>query len=240
MLFRSATDQRHIRAAEHRTIWITDGDDGMSSLTVEAPTVRIRAAWEGIDAHARQLHAMEGETRTLAQLRADVAADLLTGGDDRIDPVVAVTVPVLTLLGEDDAPATLEGCGPIDTATAKRLAGKAKSWIRVLTDPVRGTILDVDRALRRPPAALRRWVQQNHPTCTFPGCTRPARKSDVDHLVDWQFGGRTSSGNLGPKCEHHHRVKHETLWRHEKEADDGAERWVSPTGHTADLDPPPF
>ena len=235
-----STDERHAQAAQQRTAWVTDGDDGMSALTVHAPTVRIRAVWDGLDAHARQLNAMDGETRTMAQLRADVATDLLTGGDDRIDPVVAVTVPVLTLLGEGDTPATLEGYGPIDTATAKGLAGKAKSWIRVLTDPVTGTILDVDRTLRRPPAALRRWVQQTQPTCTFPGCNRPARTSDVDHVVDWQFGGRTSAVNLGPKCEHHHTLKHDTLWRHEKQPGTGAESWTSPTGHTAGVDPPPF
>jgi hypothetical protein len=62
----------------------------------------------------------------------------------------------------------------------------------------------------------------------------------VDHVVDWQFGGRTSSGNLGPKCEHHHVIKHGTLWRHEKDSETGAEHWTSPTGHETDLDPPPF
>ena len=235
-----STDDRHVQAAQHRNTWLTDGDDGMSTLTVEAPTVRLHAAWNGIDAHARHLQTVEGETRTLAQLRADVATDLLTGGDERVEPIVAVTVPVLTLLGEGDAPATLEGYGPIDTATAKRLAGKAKSWIRVLTDPVSGTILDVDRKLRRPPAALRRWVAQTQPVCTFPGCTRPARTSDLDHRIDWQHGGPTAGHNLGPKCEHHHVIKHGTLWRHDKDPDTGAEHWTSPTGHETDLDPPPF
>ncbi|WP_396655167.1 DUF222 domain-containing protein [Microbacterium sp.] len=234
------TDDRHAQAAQHRTMWLTDGDDGMSTLTVEAPTVRLHAAWNGIDEHVRRLQRMEDESRTLAQLRADVATDLLTGGDERIDPVIAVTVPVLSLLGEHDAPAMLEGCGPVDAPTAERLAGKAKSWIRVLTDPVTGTVLDVDRAVRRPPAALRRWVQQTQKTCTFPGCARPARTGDVDHRVDWQHGGPTAAANLSPKCRHHHRVKHETLWRHEQNPDTGREHWTSPTGHRTALDPPPF
>lgn len=58
---------------------------------------------------------------------------------------MAITVPVMTLLVESDEPATLDGYGPIDLDTAKCLAGSATSCIRVLTHPVTGTVLDVDR-----------------------------------------------------------------------------------------------
>ncbi|HET8927258.1 MAG TPA: HNH endonuclease [Microbacterium sp.] len=236
----SSIEDRHKVAAKHRTAWLNDGDDAMSTLTIEAPTVALHAAWNVIDTRARHLRTQADETRTLAQLRADVAADLLTGGDDRIDPVVAITVPVLTLLGHDKQPATLDGYGPIDLDTAKKLAGKAKSWVRILTHPVTGTILDVDRKTRRPPADLRRWVRLTQPTCTFPGCSRSARDCDIDHRLDWAHGGPTSADNLGPQCEPHHIVQHGTLWQHERDPDTGEDFWTSPTGHRADLDPPPF
>ncbi|NYE19957.1 HNH endonuclease signature motif containing protein [Microbacterium immunditiarum] len=153
---------------------------------------------------------------------------------------VAVTIPVLTLLGESDEPAILHEYGPIDRDTARRLAGDASSWVRMLTHPVTGTVLDVDRRTYRVPADLRRWLGVAHPTCVFPGCSRPARDCDVDHRVDWQHGGTTSAENLAPECESHHRLKHGSLWKLERDPDAGAMRWVSPSGHEADADPPPF
>ncbi|MFT4230773.1 MAG: HNH endonuclease signature motif containing protein, partial [Microbacterium sp.] len=173
--------------------------------------------------------------------RADALCDLtIRGGGHDIEPVVAITVPALTLLGHDDAPATLDGYGPIDLETARRLAGGAKSWIRILTDPVAGTVVDVDRKTRRVPADLRRWAMIVHSTCIFPGCNRLARECDLDHRVDWQFGGPTAGTNLGPVCASHHAVKHETRWRLEREPDTGRLFWISPTGVVTDVDPPPF
>ncbi len=237
----ASIDERHREAAQERTVWITDGDDAMSTFSVQAPTVDVHAAWNAVDAHARQLRDQPDETRTLAQLRADVFVDILARGEGGgVDPVVAVTVPMTTLLGEDDTPATLDGYGPIDLDTAKRLAGSAKSWIRILTHPVTGTVLDVDRTTYRVPADLRRWVTIEQTTCIFPGCARLARECDIDHRVDWQYGGPTASTNLGPECKHHHVVKHGTLWRLERDPDTGVLQWISPTGAVTDIDPPPF
>lgn len=234
-------DIRHIRAAEDRYVQVDDGDDAMSTMTVHGPTVDMHAAWNAIDRRARHLRAQPDERRTLAQLRADVFADVLARGPEGgIDPVVAITVPVMTLLGRDDRPATLDGYGPIDLESARRIAGSAKSWIRILSDPVTGTVLDVDRATHRVPADLRRWVMNTQTTCVFPGCSRPARECDVDHRVDWQYGGRTAADNLAPACRHHHVVKHGTLWRLGSDPETGTPRWTSPTGAVAGLDPPPF
>jgi len=101
-----------------------------------------------VDEAARHLRALEGESRRLAQLRADVAIDLLrnaAGPAGSGKPAVAVTIPVLTLLGHGDEPAILDGYGPIDRDTAARLAGDATSWVRILTHPVTGTVLDLER-----------------------------------------------------------------------------------------------
>ena len=78
----------------------------------------------------------------------------------------------MTVLGHDDGPAILDGYGPIDLDTARRLAGEASSWIRILTHPVTGTVLDVDRTTYRVPKALRRWLGVRDPVCVGPGCTR--------------------------------------------------------------------
>ncbi|MCD2169706.1 HNH endonuclease [Microbacterium sp. JC 701] len=152
---------------------------------------------------------------------------------------VIVTVPALTLLGASAEPATLEGYGPIDLDTARRLAGNATSWIRLLTDPVTGAPLALDRKTHRVPLALRRWLGVTHPTCVFPGCNRAARECDIDHRTAWAEGGTTDEDNLDPKCRHHHRLRHETLWE-PSASPDGDLTWRSPRGETFDADPPPF
>lgn len=239
-------DERHAQAHARRTVWRQDLPDGMATLGVHMSATTAHEAFRRIDAMARHLRAHDDERRTLAQLRADVAADLLVHGLGTEDsaqaatvrPIVAITIPALTLLGHGDQPATLEGYGPIPLREARRLAGTATSWIRVLTRPVTGTVLDVDRTVYRVPKAMRRWLTVHMPTCTFPGCGRPARDCDIDHDVDWQFGGTTSTANTSPKCRHHHRVKHETRWACDNVGD--GVQWTSPTGWKSTNDPPPF
>ncbi len=233
--------ERARAAAETRRVWIENELDGMAIVSMRLPADVAHRGFAGIDAMARSLHARPGETRTLDQLRGDVAGDLLTGrGDGRAVSVsVAVTVPVMTLLGVSDEPATLDGYGPIDAETARRLAAHAPSFTRLLTHPVSGGLLDVDRTSYRPPADLKRWLAVNDVLCTFPGCGRPARTSDVDHTVDRQYGGPTRADNLAHLCRHHHRLKHMTWWSVRQEPDRQIV-WTSPTGHVRNADPPPF
>ncbi|HAP91335.1 MAG TPA: endonuclease, partial [Arthrobacter bacterium] len=59
---------------------------------------------------------------------------------------VLVTVPVLSLLGLTDEPATLDGYGPIPPSMARQLiADGAESFHRVLTDPRDGAPLEIGR-----------------------------------------------------------------------------------------------
>ncbi|KTR86684.1 hypothetical protein NS220_18135, partial [Microbacterium testaceum] len=155
-------------------------------------------------------------------------------------PTVVVTIPALTLLGADDRPATLDGYGPIDLDTARRLAGEASSWVRLLTHPVSGAPLVLDRQTYRVPAALRRWLGVTSPTCVFPGCNRPAHDCDLDHLTAWADGGTTDADNLAPECRHHHRLRHGTRWTPTQAPSAGDLQWTSPLGGTYGTDPPPF
>lgn len=263
-------DDRHRRAARDRGVWMTPELDGMATLNALLPADRARHVMSCLDRAARHLHAAADEQRTLAQLRADVLADLVTTpapdaapvpatppmgptglapasstAKDRhpappTAPTVVVTVPALTLLGVDDTPATLEGYGPIDLDTARRLAGEARSWVRLLTHPVSGAPLVLDRQTYRVTAALRRWLGVTSPTCVFPGCNRTARDCDIDHVTAWADGGTTDADNLEPECRHHHRVRHETRWTPSYDPVTGALRWNSPLGGTYGTDPPPF
>jgi hypothetical protein len=249
----SLTD-RHTRCAARRGVWLDSDLDGMATLHLHLPAPEAHGAFDRIDRAARSLKDLPDDERTLGQLRADVAASLLLDGETidrpdgpgcatafphRIRPRVSVTVPVLTLLGRSDEPGILDGYGPIDPATARRLAADAPSFTRILTHPETGAVLSVGRTTYRVPADLRRALAHRDVTCRFPGCTRSATDSDVDHTVEWQHDGPTDADNLAHLCRHHHRLRHTTTWR-VRHRPGGVLEWTSPTGrhHTTAPEPP--
>jgi hypothetical protein len=237
--------ERHELAETRRGVWIEPDRDGMGWLTAYLTADKLAMISAGLDATAFGLFADADEQRTMAQLRADVLVDLLTatGADTRASSVgvtVALTVPVLSLLGQSREPAILEGFGPIDIETARRLCAGAPSITRLLTDPVRGTVLEMDARQYRPSAALRRWLGIQQVTCDFPGCGRRAANCDLDHTEAWSDGGRTSAGNLTHRCRKHHTMKHQTKWRVERPPGSDRAVWTSPTGYRRVADSPPF
>lgn len=237
-----ALAERHREAADDRRAALDDQRDGMAWLGFRLPAPQAQAAWERIDQTARHLAGAPDERRTLDQLRADVGADLLTGWNDPATAprvTVGVLVPMMTMLGLSEEPATLDRFGPIDADTARRLAAHAPSFHRILTHPVSGTILDVDRTVYRPPADLERWLKLRDGTCRFTGCGRSARHCDLDHTVAWAQGGRTAADNLAALSRRHHTLKHRSRWRVEQRPG-GTLVWTSPTGHVSTSDPPPF
>lgn len=69
----------------------------------------------------------------------------------------------------------------------------------------------------------------NH-TCVFPWCTRPARKTDSEHVIPYAKGGTTSSDNQAPLCRPHHRLKTHATWRYTM-LEPGSFLWTSPHGY---------
>jgi hypothetical protein len=184
----------------------------------------------------------EPPSRTLDQLRADVTAGLLldgvtpTGLGAGIRGTVMVTVSVLTLLGLDEEPATLEGYGPISPEAAREIAGHAPSFTRILTHPETGVILSVGKEQYKVTKGIRKVLRVRDETCRFPGCSRPAMKSDIDHTQDWQYDGLTDCDNLAHLCEGHHRLKHLSQWSVTQEPG-GILVWTSPGQRTYRTDP---
>jgi len=245
--------ERHERARAERRVEVEPARDGMAWLHLhlavdDALLIRDRLDRVATDARGEPCEASgTADSRTPDQLRADVARDLLLQGIPPIGeafhvaaatvrPTVHVTVPVLTLLGVDDAAGELEGYGPIDPDTARRLAAQAPSFTRILTHPVSNTVLDVDRTTYRPPADLARWLRVRDETCRFPGCNRRAARCELDHTDDWADDGRTAFDNLTHLCPYHHHMKHETSWsvRH---LEHGTLEWCSPAGRRHVTDP---
>nr|WP_276512202.1 DUF222 domain-containing protein [Cryobacterium roopkundense] len=132
---------RRTKCLTDRRVQLFPGIDGMSTLWISAASDDLQAVFNRVSDAATNLQDID-ETRTLAQLRTDVATDLLltgvteTGLGAGLRATVNITVPVLTLMGKSEEPGELEGYGPIDPETARRLAGTATSFTRILVHPI--------------------------------------------------------------------------------------------------------
>ena len=245
--------ERHEAARHLRGVAFEDGADGMSTLYYTDSTVHVHAVFNRLTTAA---HGVNGplETRSLNERRADIFAHVMLAeidgqvsgvvpdeDDDEhfvrwfrgIRAQVILAVPVLTLLGQSDEPAILDGCIPIDPLTARRLAGTTKSLVRILTHPETGATLSIGRRRYKVPKDLRTYLQIRDLTCRFPGCEQPAQLSDMDHTLDWQFGGETRASNLASLCPGHHTLKGESAWT-VTQADDnsGILTWIDPSGRS--------
>ncbi|WP_052460367.1 HNH endonuclease signature motif containing protein [Microbacterium gorillae] len=266
-------DERHQAARAARCVEVRDGADGMSDLYAHLPTVQAHGIADRLHRYARRIknHPTDPgsgggsggdgvrDERTLAQIQADVFADLLlttdptTAGDGlaTIRAHVQVNIPASILTGtstgtgaegggappEGGLPgvAELVGHGPIDSDTARALAGAAPGWDRLFVNPTTGHVLEIDRY--QPSADQRRILRVRDEHCRFPGCRYPATRSDADHTIDAALGGPTAISNLGHFCRRHHTLKHHTRWRADN-LPGGLIRWTSPLGITYTDKPP--
>ncbi|TPV51352.1 DUF222 domain-containing protein [Pseudarthrobacter phenanthrenivorans] len=144
---------------------------------------------------------------------------------------VLVTVPVFSLLGLTDEPASLDGFGPIPASMARKLvANGAGSFYRVLIDPHGGAPLEIGRTSYRLTQAMKNALRLRDGKCTFPGCNNPAFDNGADHLTAWQHGGTTGISNLAQLCPKHHRLKHNSGWEPTSATRNEPPGWISPTG----------
>lgn len=100
----------------------------------------------------------------------------------------------------------VEGLGPLEPATARRLA--CTGSLALLVTDADGEVLHLGRARRLASAAQRRALRATQHTCQFPGCHQ-SRHLDVHHVVPWSEGGRTDVEDLALLCRRHHMLVHE-------------------------------
>lgn len=136
---------------------------------------------------------------------------------DLVRAEIVVHIPAAVLLGASDDVAELEGYGVIDARTARELAASVPTWQRVWTDDD-GVPVKLGRTAYRPPESLKRFIRFRDGVCLVPGCSCAARRSEVDHTIEWQDGGTTDADNLALLCPKHHALKSLALFMLRKKA----------------------
>ncbi|WP_103350418.1 DUF222 domain-containing protein [Amycolatopsis sp. CA-128772] len=204
-------------------------DTGVSNMLINnAPTEKATAAYARVDQAARALKTAD-EPRTLDQLRADVAIDLLlsgTGGPGARTEVF-LHIDLATYLGLGQSPATLAGRGPIAAAVARHIISGADTTLRrVLTDPRTGQATELSPT--RYPVQRDEFIRIRDQECRQPGCTRPAQSCGVE-------GTRTKGAGEGAAdqpvtyCARHRRLKGQPGWDFEVTSD-GTVNVTTPAG----------
>ena len=149
--------------------------------------------------------------------------------------------------------------GRLEEGQRLLLLDQLRSWCtdsrtRITIKPVIDLNTDLSTSGYAIPDRIREQVILRDRTCVFPWCTRPARRCDIDHVVEFDHDadtadrpqpGPTTTSNLAALCRFHHRLKTHSAWRYQTTAP-GVFEWTSPHGHryrrdhtgTTALDPP--
>lgn len=229
-------EKRYASAVEQRRLVRESTPDGSANLMIfhTAPN-RAGEAFNRVDHIAQSLRS-PGENRTLDQLRADVAIDLLTGRMDYKTTgrgTVDLLVDLATLAELSDEPGELAGFGPVVADIARQVAKQQKEakWRFKVSDPETGMPIHIGTTKRRANAEQECHVELRDLTCAFPGCRMPASECDIDHIDPWVESGRTSTEALAPLCRHDHVGRHQFGWSYQPIAG-GDFQWTSRLGHT--------
>jgi hypothetical protein len=151
----------------------------------------------------------------------DLAAALATGSRSRW---------CLTVTGQDGR-AVAHGCaraGPGPPGT-DRMAWL--STIKVMKLERGDCSHQRETAAYRVPPALRHLINIRQRSCSFPGCRRPAERTDQDHTIPFDQTGRTCECNCGPFCRTHHQAKQAPRW-HVEQPEPGVFVWTLPSGRS--------
>ncbi|KQV69518.1 hypothetical protein ASC64_06640 [Nocardioides sp. Root122] len=115
----------------------------------------------------------------------------------------------------------------------------ADTHTKVTIKPVTDLTTELSAPGYEIPAWLREQIALRDGTCAYPWCTRPARRADVDHIIEYDHNaeaegrdqpGPTTTSNLGCLCRSHHRLKTHSAWTYTMVAP-GVFEWTSPHGH---------
>jgi uncharacterized protein DUF222/HNH endonuclease len=171
------------------------------------------------DANVDDATASQGPVAESAAVKAPITSKRVTAKPSKQGPslALAVLLDFQTLTGVLAANGICElfDGTPISPDTVRRLACDAALIPMVLGS--RGEVLNQGRRIYLPTVAQRHAVAVRDRHCAFPGCRRPAKWTDVHHIVAFKpgaaSGGKTDLDNLLLLCDKHHHMVHEVHWR---------------------------
>jgi hypothetical protein len=219
-----AREDEQFRAAyDARTAFARDDSPGMGWLSINGRIDQVKLADHRLLLAARRKRE-QGDERTVAQLKADLALDLIIGKQDAAPvpayarPIVNLTVPIQTVMGLADEPGVLSGGSVVPASLARMIAHEpGGTWHRMLTDEA-GHLVELSTKSYQPTGPIWQHVVAEQGTCFRPGCDASSTEGDLDHRIAWPLGP-TDTTNLWPGCRTDHRTKHAPGFSIERAAD---------------------
>ncbi len=181
----------------------------------------------------------EGDNRTPAQRRHDALVDIAhesLANEDRM--IVGGERPHVTITVDARS-------GIAHTSQMIRLSSFTRDML--LCDCVTtsvwlsadGTPFDVGTPTSEIPTRNRRAILVRDQCCRFPGCSRPARWTDIHHIRERKNRGTHELKNLCALCKFHHRYVHRHKLKIRWDRDHASLIFEWPNGRTANSPPPP-
>ena len=204
----------------HRVHWPT-GPRGTVHLTMPL------SAWQGLTDNPGQV---AGHGPVDAWTGRDLAASLV--GQPGTSYCLSVTTREGVPLGHACTATPPPGPAPHGPAPPDPGALDLADWVAGLTIEwlERGACTHRRQtSAYRPGRVLEHLLKVRNPTCTAPGCRRPAQRCDIDHVIPFHRGGRTCECNCHPACRRHHRCKGSAGW-HLEMPEPGVLTWRLPHG----------
>ncbi|SOC47530.1 protein of unknown function [Blastococcus aggregatus] len=235
-LAKTAGDDRPIgvlRAEAHAALVLGTRDDDRPAitghLTITAPLATLGGQCEPVD--AAWMPTVAGAPVTAAHLR-----ELLT----QLGALGVQAPPggslALALTDDDGALLATASLAELTRLVARGCAEHGKAADCDCDCPVLGPPPEVPGYSHT--AAQERFLRLRDRTCRHPGCGQPAARTDADHVVAYDCGGRTSCDNLCCLCRSHHRLKTFARgWRFRMDPD-GTLHVTTPSGITRSTRPP--
>jgi hypothetical protein len=230
-----AVVDRAAKAAADRSVTIRPAPDCMTYVTVLLPVA------QGVGVYAALKRAADTtfDDRSRGQVMADTLVERVTGHPAEEPEHVALNLVMSdqALWGQDNAPAVLDGYGPIPASVAQRLVRDAvvderslATLRRLYRDPKSGSLVAMESRSRLFPKGLAGFIGVRDRTCRTPYCDAPIRHRD--HATPRNRGGPTTAGNGLGECERCNYTKEALGWRVAAGDENGVHtaEFVTPTG----------
>jgi hypothetical protein len=230
-----AVVDRAAKAEADRTVTIRPAPDCMTYVTVLLP-VR-----QGVGVYAALTRAADTtfDDRSRGQVMADTVVERVTGHPAEEPEHVALNLVMSdqALWGQDNAPAVLDGYGPIPASVAQQLVRDAvvdersvATLRRLYRNPKSGSLVAMESRSRFFPKGLVRFIGVRDRICRTPYCDAPIRHRD--HATPRNRGGPTNAANGLGECERCNYTKEAPGWRVTAADDNGVHtaEFVTPTG----------